>query len=172
MAKIKEIWNHDTSSWDRDTTRIEYYNEYGEYPEDDSTLDEFIDHTNDIYLEDEQGNIECYELIHPVKYYLVIGDLGLWYGTVKGGKIIHGLWNAISECFEDYNHIYLEGKRLRVDAIHHDGTNRFQIRELTPRGVSYWQRNEDLKPSHLHEILFKDSHYSHEVSMFNEIYGW
>ena len=172
MAKIKEIWNYDTSSWDRKEMREEYYGVYGAYPEDDNVLEEFIEYSNNINLEDEEGNIECYELNHEPKYYLVIGDLGLWHGTVKGGKIIRGLWRAIRECFEDYNHIYQEGKRLKVDAIHHDGTNRFQIRELTPRGVSYWQRNEDLKPSHLHEILFKDSHYSHEVSMFNEIYGW
>lgn len=173
MAKIKEVWNHDTSSWDREEMREEYYGVYGEYPEDDNTLDEFIDHSNNLNLESEEGNVECYELNHPVKYYLVIGDLGLWYGTVQGGKIIRGLWRAIRECFEDYNHIYQKGKRLHVDAIHHDGTNRFQIKELTRRGVEYWQRHEyDMTDRELHQRLFKDSHYSHEVSMFNEIYGW
>lgn len=173
MAKIKTVWNWDVYNWDREEAREEYYGVFGEYPKDEYTLTEFMEETNAHYLEDEQGNIECHELNYPVKYYLVTGDLGLWYGTVQGGKIIRGLWRAIHECFEDYNHIYQEGKRLKVKAIHHDGTNLFQIKELTNRGVAYWQRHEEeMSDRELHQRLFKDSHYSHEVSMFNEIYGW
>lgn len=173
MAKIREIWNWDVYNWDKEEMREEYFGVYGEYPKDEYTLTEFMDETNARYLEDEQGNIECHELNHPIKYYMVLATLGLWDGYHDGGKIILGLWRAIRECFEDYNHIYQEGKRLKVDAIHHDGTNCFQIKELTPRGVEYWQRYEGkMSDRELHQRLFKDSHYSHEVSMFNEMYGW
>ena len=66
-----------------------------------------------------------------------------------------------------------KGKRVKVKAIHHDGTNYFQIRELTDRGYEYWQNHQyDMSDRELHHRLFKDSHYSHEVSLFNKIYGW
>ena len=68
MAKIREIWNWDVYNWDKEEMREEYFGVYGEYPKDEYTLTEFMDETNARYLEDEQGNIECHELNHPIKY--------------------------------------------------------------------------------------------------------
>lgn len=121
----------------------------------------------DLYCE-----IETYERTHGAKSYVVLADLGLWNGRYDGGKVINGLWNTISQTLEDYSTIKLVGKRLKVSAVHHDGTNYYEIRELTDKGTQYMERHEyDMSDRELHTKLFNDSHYSHEVSMFKEIYG-
>ena len=169
--KVNEIWNYDTSSWDREEGKLEYEENYGETP-DEEELDRFIDDTNNMYLDDECNSVEFYEKQHGSKTYVILADLGLWNGRAEGGKIVKGLWNAISKCFEDYNHVYEYRRRLCVDAIHHDGTNHFQIKELTPKGLEYVENHPYMSDRELHERLFKDSHYSHEVTLFKTIYGW
>ena len=167
--KVKEIWSFNTYDWDREEMKQEYEEVYEETP-DEEELDRFIEDTNDMYLNDERNNVEFYEKQHGQKTYIILADLGLWYGHAEGGKIIKGLWNAISECFEDYNHIYEYRRRLYVDAIHHDGTNHFQIKELTPKGLDYVENHQYMSDRELHQRLFRDSHYSHEVSMFKTMY--
>ena len=169
--KINEIWNYDTCAYDKEEMKQEYEEIYGETP-DEEELDRFIEDTNDMFLDDERSNVEFYEKQYGQKTYIILADLGLWDGRAEGGKIIKGLWNAISKCFEDYNHIYEYRRRLCVDAIHHDGTNHFQIKELTPRGLEYIEKNPYMPDRELHQHLFRDSHYSNEVKLFKTIYGW
>ena len=171
VKKINEIWNHDTSGWDKEEMSREFEDVYG-YTPDEAELDAFIDEENVMHLDVERCNVEYYEKEHDVKTYVILADLGLWNGRAEGGKIIKGLWNAISKCFEDYNHIYEYRRRLCVDAIHHDGTNHFQIKELTPKGLEYVENHPYMSDRELHQRLFNDSHYSHEVDMFKTMYGW
>ena len=169
--KINEIWHYDTCAYDKEEMKQEYEDIYEETP-DEEELERFIEDTNDMFLDDERSNVEFYEKQHGQKTYIILADLGLWDGRAEGGKIIKGLWNAISKCFEDYNHIYEYRRRLCVDAIHHDGTNHFQIKELTPKGMDYMENHPYMSDRELHQRLFKDSHYSHEVTMFKKMYGW
>ena len=170
--KKNMIWSYDTSSWNEDEMRAMYEECYEEIPSEE-TLWQYIQDTNNDYLWDEKSNVAFYEEKHGRKRYIILADLGLWNGRFDGGKIITGLWNAISECFEDYNEIYEEGGRLKVVAHHHDGTNFFQIKELTKRGEEYAERHKwDMSDRELHKKLFDDSHYSRNVRAFKEIYGW
>lgn len=106
--------------------------------------------------------------------YLIIASLGLWNGRFDGGKIIDGyLTEAISACFEDYNKVYWQDKNLKVEAIHHDGTNHFIIKKLTDRGIEFYNNHYyDYDDRTMHQKLFKDAHYSHSVDFFARIYGW
>ena len=169
--KVNEIWNSNTYDWDREEMKQEYEEIYGETPSEEE-LNSFIEDKNNIFLDNERYNVECYEKEHETKTYVILADLGLWNGRAAGGKVIKGLWNAISKCFEDYNHIYEYRRRLCVDAVHHDGTNHFQIKELTPKGLEYVENHPYMSDRELHQRLFKDSHYSHEVTMFKKMYGW
>ena len=171
INKVNEIWNSSTYNWDKEEMKQEYEELNGEIPSEE-VLDRFIEDTNDMFLDDERSNVEFYEKQYGAKTYVVLADLGLWNGRAEGGKIIKGLWNAISKCFEDYNHIYEYRRRLYVDAIHHDGTNHFQIKELTPVGIDYMENHPYMSDRELHQRLFKDSHYSHEVTIFKKMYGW
>ena len=173
MKKQRMIWSYDTSKWDRKEAKEMFIELRGRDPEDDEDIDYFISQENDLCLECERDNVECHERLHGVKHYVVLADLGLWNGRHDGGKVIEGLWNAIQKCFEDYNTVYQDGKRLKVTAHHHDGTNYFQIRELTQRGLDFWYKHQyDYSDRKLNETLFNDSHYSNEVKLFNEMYGW
>ena len=170
--KKNMICSYDTSSWDEEEMKMDF-EEIFEITPSEENLQQYIYDTNQDYLWDEKSNVEYYEKENGQKQYIVLADLGLWNGRFDGGKIITGLWNAISKCFEDYNEIYEEGGRLKVTAHHHDGTNYFQIKELTERGKGYAERHEwDMSDRELHQKLFNDSHYSRNVRAFKEIYGW
>ena len=169
--KVNEIWSSYTYNWDREGMKMEYEEIYEKTP-DEEELDRFIEDTNTMYLDDEYANVTSYEEEHGSKTYVILADLGFWDGRAEGGKIVKGLWNAISKCFEDYNHIYEYRRRLCVDAVHHDGTNHFQIKELTPKGLEYVENHSYMSDRELHKRLFNDSHYSHEVTMFKKMYGW
>jgi hypothetical protein len=171
--KKRMVWSYDTYNWDKEEAKENFFEVKGYEPEDEYELDEFINDMNSEYLYDEQMNIESYEKWHGQKYYIILADIGLWNGRFDGGKVVKGLWNAISACFEDYNEIYQEEQLLKVKAIHHDGTNYFKIREITPRGLEYYYNNNGIKEDrHIHDRLFHESHYSNHVKLFNELYGW
>ena len=75
------------------------------------------------------------------------GSLGLWDGVHKGG-MIGEFWNvyykAIKHC--DYIKIYDENGHLYLTCSHHDGTNHFEIKVLTDKGVQYnknWEYSND-----------------------------
>lgn len=60
---------------------------------------------------------------------IAIADLGLWDGHQYGYKELQNLTD-ISTCMQDYNTLYIERSDLKIEAIHHDGTNYITIREF------------------------------------------
>ena len=128
----------------------------------------------------EQNERDWDDIKREVKYhdergsYLIIASLGLWNGRFDGGKIIDGyLTEAIRACFKDYNKVYWQDKNLKVEAIHHDGTNYFIIKKLTDRGIEFYNNHcYDYDDRTMHQKLFRDAHYSHSVDFFARIYGW
>lgn len=172
MEKAKVIWDCDTSSWNEDECREIYEETYGCSPSNEE-LSMFMDETNSEYFSDVISEIEHHESCHGKKHYIVVAKLGLWNGTFDGGKIVEGLASVIRECFEDYNRLYMDGRRLRISASHHDGTNTFEVKELTDKGVNYANRHDyDTEPRELHAKLFNSSNYSREVKLFADVYGW
>ena len=172
MGKTRVIWDWDTSSWNQDESKEMYEETYGRTPSDEE-LSAFVEENNSKYLSDVISEIEHYESVHGKKSQVVVAKLGLWNGTFDGGKIIVGLANVIRECFEDYNRLYVDGRRLRISASHHDGTNTFEIKELTDNGADYADRHDyDTEPRELHAKLFNSSNYSREVKLFADVYGW
>ena len=74
---------------------------------------------------------------------IFFGTLGLWNGRVAGGKTgkFEDLLNsAIQDC--DYIKIYEQNGRLFLECSHHDGTNNFEIRVLTDKGIQYLENWE------------------------------
>ena len=175
-SKIHFVWSNSVDvmfpNEEENKTMYKEFLEMNNMTEDDIDINEYLDNEIGQYWNDEYENLTSHEKVQGEKYYLVLADLGLWNGRADGGLIIKGIWNAISKCFEDYNKVYFDGKRLKVEACHHDGTNYFQIRELTDKGVKYWNNHPYMSDRELHQRLFNDSHYTHEVSIFKEVYGW
>ena len=172
MARKNILWSYDTNDWD-EKEMIDNYREAFDIDEsEDVDMDkvmDFADWTNLNYLSDLDYDFDYYDTYTQLpEEYIVVGKLGLWNGTFDGGKIIHGLKNSVHECFEDYNEIYYEGKMLKVKAIHHDGTNIFKIKQLTWKGVDYYNKYKfTMGARELHERLFNDSHYSKCIVLWN-----
>ena len=183
MKKIKTryIWSsdHDIAYPNKEEVIEEYrdFLEANNMPIPDEISDEDLyNYIDDCISEDFSilmSEIRHYERTHGEKEYVIVADLGLWNGRQAGGRIIKGLSSAIRKTFEDYNTVEMKGNRLTTTCIHHDGTNFFEIKELTPRGVTFKNNGgKKLTDRELHHKLFTDSHYSREVTMFKDIYGW
>lgn len=71
------------------------------------------------------------------------GDVGLWHGVYKAGKIgsfENLFYKAIEDC--NYIKIYDENGHLYLTCSHHDGTCHFEIKEITTEGLRYFDRWE------------------------------
>lgn len=98
-------------------------------PDDEDALEEFMAETNDSYFDDEHMNLNK-ELNGSI---LCIADLGLWNGRKDGYKIlgtnINNIFDINSRGF-DYAEFYGDGKDIRAEEVHHDGTNFYLYRVI------------------------------------------
>lgn len=96
-------------------------------PDDEDAVREWMEETNNLYLGDEQMNLDK-KLNDRI---LIIADLGLWYGRKSGYKI---LGNNINEMFNigsfEFAEFYGDGKDIRAKEVHHDGTNHYLFRVI------------------------------------------
>lgn len=80
-----------------------------------------------LWLDDERANLNI-QLNGPI---LVLADLGLWNGRRYGYKIIKsGNVSDILYSETDYAKWYFDGHNVKCEAIHHDGTNYYEYREI------------------------------------------
>lgn len=69
---------------------------------------------------------------------VISGTLGLWWGAARiEEEMCSDLATAVHKCCSgcDYMEVTSLNGVVRVSASHHDGTNNFEIRPLTERGV-------------------------------------
>lgn len=105
------------------------------------------------------------------------GEVGLWHGTYKAGKIgdfEQLFWRAIEDC--DYFKFYDENGHLYFTCSHHDGTNHFEIKELTKKGREYLSNFEDWyfvndkrTEEYVHDQIYK--RYSKLPRFAEKVYG-
>ena len=78
------------------------------------------------------------------KTWIAFGSCGLWYGRVAAGTIFTDFEEFFCEATKDcdYWKIYDENGHLYLKCFHHDGTNFYEIKEVTDRGVEYLQNWE------------------------------
>lgn len=105
------------------------------------------------------------------------GEVGLWHGTYKAGKIgdFENLYyKAIGDC--DYIKIYDENGHLYLTCSHHDGTNCFEIKVVTDKGKDYlenWEYdyyiNDKRTEKYIHNQIYK--RYSKLPRFAEEVYG-
>lgn len=173
----KIVWSYDTSDWDRKEMKEVYHEIYDKYPKDDYELENFIESENILHLEDEEANIKYWEKRHGIKNYVIKKDIQLWDGYSTFYNVANGLWNAIRICLNGYtenSEIYSFGGILHVIVPHHDGINHFIIKELKEEGDKYYKKHENdrLGEFKAFENLFSNRHYSVNVKLFKEMYGW
>ena len=103
------------------------------------------------------------------------GEVGLWHGTYKAGKIGE-FWKLYYDATKDCDYVKivdLNGKMF-LKCSHHDGTNFFEIREITQKGEDYlenWECNgNDLrKEKYIHDQIYK--RYSRNPNYMHKVFG-
>lgn len=168
------IWAYD-SYWDtfaQAEMAEDFKIVYGYEPSEEE-LNEHCDRQAEIDFETILDEIDYHEKVNGQKTYIVVARIGTWRGIFDGGKVLTGMRDVFSQCSADYSTYYFKNSQMRITAHHHDGTNTFIVRELTPKGIEFMENHEgDFTDRELHQKLFKSSRYSRMVSLFPNLYGW
>lgn len=152
------------------------FRECNELPEEaevseDDIWDEynFLDDQN---WEDEKVRLE--ELFDECpEGFLIKGAVGRWDGPAEAGQIVHSV-SEMSKAWTDceYVKLYDVDSHFFIQASHHDGTNRFEMKQLTKRGAEYADNHRwDMDPSELHTKLWESSTYTKLPNYAHRIYG-
>lgn len=135
------IWS-DTYFWSLEEEKFfmeDIKSEYEEYADsDEHTLYYIMQEVNNDYLDDECCNLDI-ELENEI---VVLGDLGLWDGRVKGVKPLKS--NNIQDCLRsecDYNKWYCDRYNFKCIGVHHDGTDRYTYRVFR-KGITPEQKEK------------------------------
>lgn len=137
-------------------------------PDDEHSIYQWMNETNDMYLDDERCNLNR----KVDGRILVIGDLGRWNGRVNGYKIIDSR-NIRDILYTDCDYVewYGDGYNIRCTVHHHDGTNYCLYRVIREdRNINNLldaiYRGEEITSSKLNyytKSLYKD---------VANVYGW
>ena len=116
---------------------------------------------------------------------LVSGTCGTWRGNFAGGKVMYSgdkpRWAdsmldwVLSECGKDCDYFKIginESGNLFVQCTHHDGTNYYEIKNLTDKGMTafsdweYSTRFQKLSEQEMHEKLYNsDGYYTTKIKV-------
>lgn len=147
------------------------YADESEIPEE--TLCEEIYFLQEMYWNDEE---EMMKDFFDGKTLLVRGTFGSWRGALPAGKVItySDLWKCWKDC--DYIELYDEGGHFFIRASHHDGTNHYEVKLLTGKGIELYDKWEydwldSRSEREIHDVLWNDSHYTHIPHYAREVFG-
>ena len=145
MSKKREIYNN-YDLWekytDEDMLELALANDMIE--DGDEATDEILDN-----LRYDEDAIEWENVWGELKRFfkdkevIFFGNVGRWDGTYAGGKTgeFEKLYHeAVRDCM--YVNIYEENGHMYLECSHHDGTNFFEIKEVTDKGKQYLENWE------------------------------
>ena len=112
--------------------------------------------------------------------WILQGYCGRRNGKAKGGKIFTG-FNGFMDTFNkatkdcDYIHIYDENGHFYIKCSHHDGTNLYEIKEVTADGTEYLERwennlNDKRTEEYVHNMIMQ--RYSRLPHFANRVYEY
>ena len=109
--------------------------------------------------------------------WILRGTNQCWNGTYGAGTIftdfISMLATATKDC--DYIHLYDQNGHFHLQCSHHDGTNHYEIKRLTDKGIAYlenWEENvsDTRSERYVHDQIIK--HYSTLPHYARKMYGY
>lgn len=145
----------------------------GEIPTEAETW-EYADNQTRIEWADEQQNLSTF---FRGESWLAVGSVGRWTGAHAAGTVFDN-WDdffhgATRDC--DYWEIWDENGHLFLRCSHHDGTNEFEIKRLSRRGVEVlenWEYNDDPRTeAEIHAVLFRCNLFSGLPHFAHTVYG-
>lgn len=116
--------------------------------------------------------VELSRFIRTNGTFLLMGDIGLWYGTRRGGFMFNTfeeLSKAWTDC--DYIEFYDKNGHLYLECSHHDGTNCFEIKKVTEAGIKFYETRDEMcwRDEIIHQRMFAANrltalpHYAHTI---------
>ena len=106
--------------------------------------------------------------------WLIYGSCGLWTGRHAAGKVVNTLsemstaWNSCDyiKFTDDDGHLFLK-------CSHHDGTNCFEIKRITNKGLQFLEAHDwdDMPLKEMHEKIFNSNFYSALPRFAEKVYG-
>ena len=92
---------------------------------------------------------------------LLTGTCGRWNGAVQGGKFIHS-FHDFSDAIRhlDYVKITDQNGHLIIEGFHHDGQDRYELKQLTAKGYEYANNNYFVHSRQLHETIMGCNFFS------------
>lgn len=105
-------------------------------------------------------------------YFILQGEVGRWNGCKRGGYVIRefsDLCKAWNGC--DYIKLYDVNGHFYVECSHHDGTNFYEVKELTDRGYDYIENHWYDSEEEVHNKVFNSSNYSRLPHYAHKVYG-
>ena len=116
---------------------------------------------------DEQNSTSWYDFIAELKkifkdgYYLLTGTVGRWNGTFEGGKFI----SNVNELISSLSHLDIitftdDNGHLKIEGSHHDGSDSYELKKLTSKGLQLAERNGFARDRQLHRTIMENNLYS------------
>ena len=171
--KAKQIYDN-YPNYELDEVRKEMV-ESGIY----GTDEEITDNMAYSWMDDENSNWENFKdelttfINNQKNSMLLVGYVGTWRGRMSGGINVNkfdDLYKFWSNC--DYIKVYEVRGRLFIEASHHDGTNKAELRCLTDKGQSYRERHDyDFTDEEMHAKLMNNSNYSKAANFIKTMWA-
>lgn len=103
---------------------------------------------------------------------LIKGTTGLWHGRKDCGRFI----TSVEELFSGLSHLdyikfYEINGHFYIEGSHHDGSDYYELKMLTKKGVEYADRNYFAHDRQLHTTIFDNNFYSTLPRMYTKLYG-
>lgn len=137
MKKDKKttLYSNEFSSERIEDAKQYLLDENGEEPTDSEVMS-FVYADDDIEWDVFKSEYEKYFNTHN---FVVSASLGRWNGRFDSGKILTGGWGDFCRIIQEYDTLEIidNNGHLEVVGHHHDGTDYFEIRELTRKGDEY-----------------------------------
>ena len=126
QKKKDVIWSNDFDATREEDWQeaFEEYCEENEFNIDEEDINDYINETLGLYLQDERMNLD----VDVDGVIVAFAELGLWDGNHNGGGIIGNNVSDILSSNCDYVTWYCDRYNCRCSASHHDGTNHYLYR--------------------------------------------
>ena len=126
----------------------------------------------------EQNSIDWYDFTHELKkiinngYYLMTGKVGRWNGTFDGGKFITNLNELLSSIeYLDVVTFTDENGHFKIKGSHHDGSDYFELKQLTKKGIELAEKYGFARDRQLHKTIMENN-LSSKLPKIAKQMGW
>ena len=100
------------------------------------------------------------------------GKVGRWNGTFDGGKFITNLNELLSSIeYLDVVTFTDENGHFKIKGSHHDGSDCFELKQLTKKGIELAEKYGFARDRQLHKTIMENNIYSKLPKIAKQM-GW